>query len=124
MGKIMFFSGLGMIEIYCIKKNLVRAMGIILVAISNDRSVNLNGQVRIMAQAQNVDTYFEPQVLLHKKYILTQNDGNYVWYCPNFRLRSVLVQWLLQKIYNFPMLRHHTKVTFVLSAEQMKNQTQ
>ena len=28
-----------------------------------------------MAQAQNVDTYFEPQVLLHKKYILTRNEN-------------------------------------------------
>ena len=62
MGKIVFFNGLGIIEIYYIKKNLlVRAMGFILVAISNDCSVNLNRQVRIMAQYQNLDTYVEPQ---------------------------------------------------------------
>ena len=52
MGKIVVFNGLGMIEVYCQQKNLlVRAMGIILEAVSNDCSVNLNGQVRIMAQA-------------------------------------------------------------------------
>ena len=77
MGKIVVFNGLGMIEVFCRQKNLlVRAMGIILVAVSNDCSVNLNGQVRIMAQAQNVDTYFEPVVLLHKKYILTRNENH------------------------------------------------
>ena len=71
MGKIVvLIYYIGMIEIYCRRKNLlVRAIGIILVAVSNDCSVNLNGQVRIMAQAQNVDTYFEPVVLLHKIYI-------------------------------------------------------
>ena len=37
MGKIVVFNGLGIIEIYCIKKNLlVCAMGIILLAKSND----------------------------------------------------------------------------------------
>ena len=109
MGKIVVFNRLGMIEIYCQRKNLlVRAIGIILVAVSNDCSVNLNGQVRIMAQAQNVNMYFEPKVLLHKKYVLTRNENHqnklmgihqvvqygligYVWYSINFHLRSVLL---------------------------------